>query len=260
MKKKLLTIIEIILMIIVLFSLYKLFIWNKENKQNEDILKDLENAIIRPVEEEKGESTIVASPSEETKEEETYKPFTVDFDYLINKNPDTVGYIIVNNTSISYPVVRGEDNDYYLTHNFYKQYNTAGWIFANYANNFDGTDKNITIYGHSRLNNSMFGDLKTLLNSSYYNYIDNHYITFMTKDYSYKYKIFSIYKTTSNDNYYKNIFKNDEYSTFLQNIINKSTYIFNEEVTIDDTILTLSTCDYNSDYRVVVHARKVKDL
>ena len=34
-------------------------------------------------------------------------------------NPDTVGYLKIDGTAIDYPVVKGKDNDYYLTHDFY---------------------------------------------------------------------------------------------------------------------------------------------
>ena len=47
------------------------------------------------------------------------------------------GWLTVNSTRINYPVVKYKDNDYYLTHSFDKTYNSAGWIFANYANKFD---------------------------------------------------------------------------------------------------------------------------
>ena len=37
----------------------------------------------------------------------------VDFDVLVNKNKDTVGWIKVEGTSINYPVVQTINNDYY---------------------------------------------------------------------------------------------------------------------------------------------------
>lgn len=41
------------------------------------------------------------------------------FKKLLEINPDTVGYLKIDGTAIDYPVVKGKDNDYYLTHDFY---------------------------------------------------------------------------------------------------------------------------------------------
>ena len=58
-----------------------------------------------------------------------------------------------------YPVVKGSNNSFYLNHCFDKSYNSAGWIFADYRNKFDNTDKNIVIYGHNMRDGSMFGSM-----------------------------------------------------------------------------------------------------
>ena len=76
------------------------------------------------------------------------------------KNDDIVGILEINNTDYIVPLLQGLDNDYYLNHNFNKEYNIAGWIFADYRNKFDNTDKNIVIYGHNMKEGSMFGTLE----------------------------------------------------------------------------------------------------
>ena len=38
--------------------------------------------------------------------------------YMIN--PETVGWVTVPNTNIDYPVVQSTDNQYYLSHNIYR--------------------------------------------------------------------------------------------------------------------------------------------
>ena len=64
-------------------------------------------------------------------------PFmNVDFNELLKKNPDTVGWIKVEGTKVNYPVVQSTDNDYYLSHAFNKTANQGGWIFADYRVNF----------------------------------------------------------------------------------------------------------------------------
>ena len=86
----------------------------------------------------------------------------VDWDALRAANPDTVAWIHVPNTVISYPVVQGEDNEHYLTYDFDGD---AGWlanygaIFMDYKNKPDWSDKSYFIYGHHMNDGSMFADL-----------------------------------------------------------------------------------------------------
>lgn len=84
----------------------------------------------------------------------------VNFNEFKQINQSTVGWIQVNGTNINYPFVQASDNKYYLTHTFNKSYNSAGWVFLDYRNNKNGTDKNNIIYAHGRYDNTMFGSLK----------------------------------------------------------------------------------------------------
>ena len=109
---------------------------------------------------------------DETKEDNEGK-YVIDFEKLKEKNSDVVAWLKVNGTNIETTVVKTTNNDYYLTHNFNKEYNSAGWIFADYKNKVDGTDKNLVIYGHNMRDNSMFGSLKWVINEDWYNNEDN---------------------------------------------------------------------------------------
>lgn len=92
----------------------------------------------------------------------------VNFEELKSKNEDSIAYLKVPETNIDYVVVKGNNNSYYLNHNFNRKYNTSGWVFADYRNKFDGSDKNIIIYAHNTMDGSMFGSLKNVLNESWY--------------------------------------------------------------------------------------------
>ena len=98
----------------------------------------------------------------------------MDFTELKKQNPDTVAHIKVNNTRISYVVVQGNDNEYYLNHNFNKEKNRAGWIFADYRNSFDESDKNLIIYGHNMKDGSMFDTLIKTIDKEWYTNKDNY--------------------------------------------------------------------------------------
>ena len=89
----------------------------------------------------------------------------VDFQELKSTNNQTVGWIQVNGTNINYPFVQANDNKYYLTHSFDKSHNTSGWVFLDYRNNIQTLDKNTILYAHGRIDKTMFGTLKNILNN-----------------------------------------------------------------------------------------------
>ena len=85
-----------------------------------------------------------------------------------------------NGTNINYPYVQTTDNDYYLTHAFNKTRNSAGWVFLDYRNNPDLSDKNNIIYAHGRYDNTMFGTLKNALTNGWLKNKDNFVIKLST--------------------------------------------------------------------------------
>ena len=134
----------------------------------------------------------------------------------------------------------------------------AGWIFADYRNKFDGTDKNIVIYGHNMRDGSMFGSMKNILKSDWYNNDENTNIILNTEKESCVYKVFSIYKIENEDYYIRTEFNNDnEFEEFIKTIKKRSIKEFDIDISKNDNILTLSTCANNNKYRVVLHAKKI---
>lgn len=185
-------------------------------------------------------------------------PFmNVNFDELLNKNPDTVGWIKVEGTKVNYPVVQSDDNDYYLKHAFNGSSNAGGWIFADYRVDFENFGKNTIIYGHNMNNKTMFGSIPSMLNSSYLNNSDNYYIKISTPTSNSVWKVFSIYTTPPEVYYLKTNFRTEPYDKFLNTIKGRSIYDFGIDVTTDDKILTLSTCDNTGTKRVAVHAKMI---
>ena len=225
-----------------IFSGIKIFIWWQENKKSEEILGDLSNSITIQTIEEEGD---------------TKTKYVIDFEGLKEKNSDTVAWIKVENTNIEYPVVKTKNNDYYLNRSFDIKSNSAGWIFMDYRDKANGTDKNIVLYGHNRKDKSMFGTLKNVFTEEWYNNEDNKYITFITEDEYCTYEIFSAYRIEDEDYYITTNFKNDaEFEKFVKKLKKRSFRDFGTEVSGEDQILTLSTCS-NANYRVAVHAKKI---
>lgn len=240
----LLLIFRIISLIIIIFSLYKIYNWYNENRKNSEILNKLTNSVTN--------NNVTVDGSEVSSVE-------VDFNSLISQNSDTVGWIRVNDTDVNFPVVQTSDNSYYLTHNFNKEYNSAGWIFGDYRNKFDGTDKNIVIYGHNRRDGSMFATLNNILEEEWYTNVENQYVIFADTSNTNIYKVFSVYKIEA-ETYYTTMhfISSENYQSFLNDMKNRSIYDFGETITSDDTILTLSTCGNDTRYRIVLHAKKVQ--
>ena len=182
-----------------------------------------------------------------------------DFEKLKEINTDIVGYIEVDNTNISYPVVKSSDNSYYLNHSYKKEKNNIGSIFLDYRNDLDNLSKNNIIYGHGRLDNTMFGSLNNLLDSSNLDSKESYYITLSTPKSIMTFKIFSVYTIPKEGYYIKTYFSSNKYfKEFLETIMKRSIYNFNTDVNTNDKILTLSTCKDNFGKRVVVHAKLLK--
>ena len=243
-KKKLfnvvMRIIELIFLILLVYSSINIFKWYNNNKENKQIINEIAESV-----------TI----NQETNEEKKYK---INFEELKQKNSDTVAWLKIENTNIEFPIVQANNNSYYLTHNFDKKYNVAGWIFADYKNKLDGTDRNIVVYGHNMRNNSMFGSLKDVITEEWYNNEENKYITFVTENDYQTYQVFSVYQIKTEDYYIKTEFKSNEFTEFIDTITKRSKKYFGINVSKEDTILTLSTCANNNKYRVVLHSVRVK--
>lgn len=177
------------------------------------------------------------------------------FNELLDVNKDTVGWLKVNETTIDYPVVQTDNNDYYLNNDYYRNKNYNGWIFADYRNNLDDLDENTIIYGHNKyLNQTMFGTLNNVLSDEWLANPDNQFITFNNLYKEMRWQIFSVYKINNTNDYLTTSFASKAaYKKFLRIIKTRSVKDFNVEVTTSDKVLTLSTCiDQNK--RLVVHA------
>ena len=182
----------------------------------------------------------------------------VDFNNLIQKNNDTKGWIKLNGTNINYPFVQTNDNKYYLTHSFDKSYNKAGWVFLDYRNNINTLDKNTILYAHGRTDSTMFGTLRTIFKSNWFDDKNNYAIKLSTEKENTLWQVFSVYIiTTTNDYIQTNFNSEDEFLDWSNKLLNRSSYNFNTSINKNDKILTLSTC-YNEKKKVVMHAKLIK--
>ena len=254
-------IFRIISLIIITICLVVLFIWQKDNSSNSTIQNDLSNLIsIKELyTNEENENLENNGNTDNTRlDAKKLNDLKVDFNSLKSKNSETVAWIKINNTNINYPIVQASNNSYYLTNNFNKEKNSAGWIFADYRNNFETLDKNTIIYGHNRKNGTMFSNLNYYLTSNWYTNEDNKYFNFITPNQSFIAEIFSVYKVPTNQVSLKNNFSSTE--ELEENITawkNASIYDFKTNVTTQNNLLTLYTCDNNTAYRIIVVSKLI---
>ena len=251
----------IVLFAIIVVCLVKIVFWLKDNKTTSEVVNDITNNT--NIEEKKDdENTELVNKEENTTSDYWYyikfPLIDVDINKLKEKNSDTVGWINVNNTNINYPYVQGKDNNYYLDHSFDKKYNEAGWVFLDYRNDKNLSNKNNILYAHSRLDKTMFGSLSKTLKSNWYNNKDNHIIRLSTETENTMWQIFSVYKIPEETYYITTNFNSDnDYQKFLNTIKERSIHNFSTNLTTEDKILTLSTC-YSDTERTVVHAKLIK--
>ncbi|MDO5569681.1 MAG: class B sortase, partial [bacterium] len=246
---------------LLVFSGLKLFAWWQDNQK------------ISKIEDEIGEMAVV----EEVVDDENVEFFgedgetslsdyfyyiglpliNVNFDDLLVKNSDTVGWIKVSGTNINYPVVQSADNDYYLHKAFDGTPNEAGWIFLDYRNNMENLAKNNIIYGHSRVDTTMFGTLPNIVKQSWFNNKDNHVVWLSTPTHNTLWQVFSVYIIDETSDYLQINFNDASYTAFIDMIKGRSKYDFGTSVTVNDKILSLSSC-YGNTQRVVLHAKLIK--
>lgn len=184
----------------------------------------------------------------------------IDFKKLLSINSDTVGWIKFNQKKVNNPIVHTSDNSYYLNHSFYKKKNQAGTIFMDYRNNsFD--DKNVVLFGHAMLNDTMFGSLQDVFKNDFFDKEDNKYIRLInTNSKVLTYQIFSYYIIEKEEYYITTSFNNDrEFNAFIDIIRKRSYKKFDIDVNANDNILTLSTCagTGGTSKRKVIHAKRI---
>ncbi len=182
----------------------------------------------------------------------------IDFDSLQEINPDVIGWLEMEAVdTINYPIVQGEDNDYYLHRTFQGTDNFAGSIFMDYMNKSNFGQRNTIIYGHNMKNGSMFGSLKDYRDQEVYN--KSPYFWIYTPTRIYKYEIFSCAEVDKFGQDYQITFQDKEdFQEFIYHAQDQSLYDTGVDVDYTDTVVTLSTCTGNEATRFIVQGKRVR--
>ena len=198
---------------------------------------------------------IAITTNDKEKKDDDGNEFKVDFDKLLEINPDTIGWIRFDPepSVINYPIVQGENNDLYLHKTFSDSENTLGAIFLNVDNDHSFSDRNSIIYGHRMKDGSMFRHLQDYEKKEFWE--KNQYFYIYTPDgRTLKYHIYSVgVVEDTSDTYLTQFASDEEYEKFLDMTKSVSSYDTGVDVGIKDRIVTLSTCTSASDeHRFVV--------
>ena len=273
------TLVLLLAVLVFAFSLWKLtdilMGYHEVDQEYENLAQEMEQQTVpvptQPQQEiQLNESQETAAAAQATLEvvietedvtEETEEPFVLyvpDFEYLWSINEDVIGWIQLPGTKINYPIVQGNDNEYYLNHTVSGEENSGGAIFMDAAILDQFEDKNAIIYGHNLKSGAMFSRLNRYARKSFWN--ANRYIYITTPFGVDTYEVFSAYQTTADaDIYYYGFSEDQYYQDYLNRITSYSIFNAGISVGVDDTIITLSTCANDTTQRFIVHAKKITE-
>ena len=185
---------------------------------------------------------------------------------LQNENSDIKGWLEIENSGISYPVLQGADNSFYMNHNYKKEYSTEGSLFVDKDYDWSLPSTNLLIYGHNnRGTNEMFCELINYKDENYYK--SHKKIRFTTEKEDSEYEIISVFLSKVYYSNEKNVFRyyyfinsntKEEFDEFIENCKNSSLYETGVTAEFGDNLITLSTCEFSQkDGRLAVVAKKL---
>ncbi len=185
-----------------------------------------------------------------------YQFLSVDFKALKAENPDVVAWIDAPGPEISYPVVQGTDNSYYLKRTFRGSYNFAGCIFMDSGSSLLKPDGNTVLYGHNMRNGSMFGRLRKYRDKSFYEEYPEFYL-YLPDGEIYRCQITAGFDMGADAASLPLTFKEGEKASYLNQVSSLRWYNTGVSIGEEDLMVTLITCHPSGreDRRVAIQAR-----
>lgn len=184
---------------------------------------------------------------------------------LYNLNKKLIGWVKIDDTYIDYPVLQTSDNEYYLDHNFDQEQDKNGSIFMDKDCSILPRNTNLILYGHHMRSGRMFGQLVKYSSEDFYK--EHKYIQFDTIYEKGTYEIMFVFRSQIYEEdkiifkYYQFLDANSEteFNSYMSEMADMSLYETGVTAEYGDQLLTLSTCDYYTDYgRFVVVAKRTR--
>lgn len=242
-----------IILFIISVTYIIIFFWNskREQKETDELLNTID--VTNVIEEE---------TTEPKETERMLKVRELQKDY-----PDVKAWIEIEGTNVNYPVMQGEDNDFYMDHNYKKESSKRGSIFLDKDYDWSIPSSNLLMYGHNNSKDgTMFADLLKYKKESYYK--EHPTIKFTTAEEDAEYDIIAVFLSRLYYKSEKNVFRyyfflnaenEEEYNDYVKNSKKASLYDTGKTAKYGDQLITLSTCEYSQeDGRLAVVARKNK--
>lgn len=240
MKKSVFALLMVVLLGIFGYAAYRLGDYYLEKYKSEKVTRQAAQ-YVRPA---------GGSRPDRTPEGEELPPpegVEVDFEALLALNDDVVAWLHCPDGAISYPVVQGEDNNYYLHRLLDGSWNENGTLFEDYRCAGDFSGRNHVIYGHHMNSGIMFGSLVDYKQQSYYE--KNPVMYLATPGGQYRVELLAGCLIDWDDP----IYQPDVSEEYLRQFMAQSTFRPDHEIPIGGPLLTLSTCSYEfQDARYVV--------
>ncbi|MDR2515398.1 MAG: class B sortase [Christensenellaceae bacterium] len=247
-------------------SAYMAFGEWKQYSEGAGVYTDLAQYVTPPSEPTPDAEEPTSAPDETTGEEagspaSSLSLPSVDYAALRDINPDIVGWLILEDTNINFPIAQGSDNSRYLNHLYDGARGKAGTPFLDYESSPDFTDGNSIVYGHNLLDGSMFSCLTEYAEQAYY---DAHpAMLLLTPDGAYRMEIFATFVASPDEagadtSPWRQAWDTEEdFSAWLSQAQDRSVIQAGVELSPEDTVLTLSTCTNRGRDRFLVMGRLV---
>ena len=244
-KKTIGTVIMIIFIAVALVALYisayQSFAGNRSKQEFEEI------------------EMLISDSMEQTEEKSQQELAYEKYQALLAENNDFIGWIKIEGTNVNYPVMQTVDNpNFYLKHNFEKQYSDYGVPYLDEECFVDLTN-NLVIYGHNMKNGTMFTDLVNYKDKDFWE--EHQIINFDTMAEFSEYQVMYAFAfDTNNETFCYNDYTNmdeEQFAEFMTECEKRMAYDTGIRAEFGDEILTLSTCEYTHENgRFVVVAKK----
>ena len=204
-------------------------------------------------------ATAPVGPATAPSDTETSAPsgepnFRINWEALLARNRDVMGWLWIGDTTVSYPILKDNDhNRQYLYTGLDGEYTPFGSVFADYRAEKDLSSRHTLIYGHNG-HNVKFGVLMQYRDQSFYE--AHPAVWILTPEGPRRYVIYSAYVTDIRGEAYTAAFSGDEdFAAFLAGTAARSEIRTGVTPTAADKVITLSTCtNVYEDQRFVIHA------
>ena len=188
-----------------------------------------------------------------------YTDLALDWDAIEEEydNDDIVAWVTIPGTKVNYPIVQGEDNDYYLHRDLYGNDSAYGSLYQDSRDT--SLDHSMTelkafnyTYGHHMKNGGMYAAVDNYQKQAYY---DEHQFGILyTPSGTYKIDFYAAIIMNRDDveNVYKYDFSDEDlYNAWIDYLKENSLFKSNVDVEFGDVSFVMQSCNYTGKDKVL---------